>query len=448
MSEKIDLRSPPHDADIEACVLASMMLDEDVCRAVRPVLVPDDFYFPYNRLIYASVCGVTDAGRPADAMTVRAELHRRGDLDEAGGTAHLATVIGTVPTPAHGPHYAEIVRGHASARRLLSHIAKWQAALYAREDPGDVARLMAEQLLAAESRGGRATLVPFRDVVRGALEEIDNGGVPTLLTGLADLDGLTGGIGLGEYLLIGARPSVGKSLVCKDLARRLAAQGVPGVIVSVEEKLTKIGRNSLAAESGIENARLRQGYKLGGISPSEMGRLGEAAAAIENLPLWLTESAYTLADVLSAITTAVQRHGAKFVVVDYLQLVDAEADDGKRTERFVARISVSLKNLFKRLGVAGIVLSQLNRDSEADQRVPRMSDLRHSGQIEQDADQIWLLHRQDYYNRGVQGYVPDQTLDVIVAKQRDSATGIVKLHFDGARQRLGDRPHGAGDSPF
>jgi replicative DNA helicase len=281
---------------------------------------------------------------------------------------------------------------------------------------------------------------------------------PRTRTGLTDLDGICGGLPNGRLTVVAGRPGMGKSQLGKQIVRNVA-EGLPEKIVpqardawgtvlseawaipeqppkvcgivSIEETLDKIGKNYLSAASGIENNRLAYGTA----TPAEWRTIEAVSPAISDLPIFLTDKPVRLADVEGVITTMVTRHHCELVFVDYLQLIHGPETANKEQE--IARISTTLKNLGKTLGVTVMVAAQLSRANETGGvRRPSQSDLRHSGQIEQDGDLIILLHREDYYNYKKPDFEPNHTLEGIVAKNKDGPLGTAFMHFEGKYQTV------------
>jgi replicative DNA helicase len=236
-------------------------------------------------------------------------------------------------------------------------------------------------------------------------------------------------------VIVAGRPSMGKSLAAKELLKRLAARGLPCGLVSIEENRKKIGRNMLSSESGIENRMLRSKR----LTKDDWGRVTEAMPRLSKLPIYIDQQPQTLSQVIASATCMVSQYGCKVVAVDYLQLIDAELGGEYNEVAQVGHVSKELSRLRKRLDVTLVALAQLNRANESmSVRRPRLSDLRSSGQIEQDADVVILLHREDYYNRQKVDYPFDGCCEWIIAKARDAASGTVPMRFDEKTQRMSD----------
>jgi replicative DNA helicase len=432
---------PPHDLDAERALLGSMMLcgdEKGLLNEMRCGLGPDSFYLPEHGLLFEAIGALADANHPIDAVSVRAELSKHGKLIDAGGSEMVGEVLNAVPTAVHGGHYARIVRQMAGLRDLIHSANKTIRRAYGTsdgDDPvGETAQMAIQDLLRIEGRGKATAIHSTESLVHEVYDLIEAGGVPTVRTGIRDLDELTGGIGCGEMWILAGRPSMGKSTLGKQIAVNAARAGVPVGLISLEEHRHKVGRNLLAAEAGVDNHLIRKAR----LTECDWPRLAEGVARLAKLPLYVCDSAATLSDICSVAATMVARHGCKLLVVDYLQRV--AGGQGRTRYEQVTDVSIRIAGLLKRLNVAGLVLAQLRRIGDRGEAPrPRMDDLRDSGQVEQDADAILLLHREDYYHRGDHGYVPTHRAELILAKNRDgSRERDVVLRTDLAHQRFLD----------
>lgn len=435
-----------YDPGAEQCVLASLMLaagDDALFQDTAAGLRPESFGSGDHAEIYQALLAMKAAGQPIDAVLLREELIRRGRFKEVGGMPYLATILSSIPDASHGPQYADIVRRLAAKRHI---VATAHEAIKRASDPGfdpaEVQQWLGESMADLHVGSEATRILTHEEVLHNALAEVSGGGAPLLKTGLEPLDEAIGGLGIGEVTIIAARPSMGKSLLGKQLIASAAVKhGTRGGFVSVEERASKIGRNFLSAWGEVPNWQLRQGKLLA----EQERKLGAVLSRYATLPLFYNDTASEIEDVASVIATMARKHGAKLVLVDYLQLISARGFNTREQE--VAAVSRTLKNLAKRLEIALVVLAQLNRgnEREKDIRPPRMSDLRESGQIEQDADTILLLHRPDYYGRDLsaegQSYTPNREVHVIMGKTRDSVRGQdVILHSELDFQRFVPKP--------
>jgi replicative DNA helicase len=431
-------RTPPQDLAAEQSVLGGMLLSKDAIADVIEVLRGTDFYRPAHETIYQVVLDLYGAGEPADAVTASAELTKRGELGQIGGPAYLHTLISSVPTAANAGYYARIVRERAVLRRLVTAGTRIVQLGYA-TDGGDVEEIVN----AAQAEVYAVTFGPGSDDVRRAGDLLEDAieaveaashrnelaGIPT---GFADLDRLTNGLQPGQMVVIAARPSVGKSTAALDVLRSAARRGFPSAFFSLEMSRQEIMQRLLSAEARVPLQHIRTGQ----MREEDWTRLARAMGDLGDLPLFIDDTpGLTLAAIRAKARRLKQRDGLRLVVVDYLQLMTS----GKRVEsrqQEVSEFSRALKLLAKELEVPVIALSQLNRGPEQrhDKR-PQMSDLRESGGIENDADMVILLHREDMYEKESPRA---GEADFIVAKHRNGPTDTITVAFQGHYSRFVD----------
>jgi replicative DNA helicase len=433
-------RTPPQDIPAEQSVLGGMMLSKDAIADVVEQIKGMDFYRPAHELIYDSILDLYGRGEPADAVTVAAELTKRGEISRIGGAPYLHTLISMVPTAANAGYYARIVRERAVLRRLVEAGTRIVQLGYA-TDGGDVDDIVnnaqAEVYAVTEQRTSEDYL-PLADIINGTMEEIEaaghrGDGMVGVPTGFIELDKLTNGLHPGQMIVLAARPAIGKSTLGIDIARSAAIKNkMASVIFSLEMSRNEITMRMLSAEARVPLQNMRKGtmrdddwQKLA----STMGRMSEAPLFIDDSPNM------SLMEIRAKCRRLKQRHNLKLVVIDYLQLMSS----GKRVEsrqQEVSEFSRALKLLAKELEVPVIAISQLNRGAEqrTDKR-PQMSDLRESGSIEQDADIVILLHREDAYERESPRA---GEADLIVAKHRNGPTDTIVVGFQGHYARFVD----------
>ena len=425
-------RTPPQDLVAEQSVLGGMLLSKDAIGEVVEVLRSRDFYRPAHELIFDVIIDLYGHGEPADPVTVSAELTKRGEIARAGGAPYLHTLISAVPTAANAGYYAKIVRERAIARRLVEAGTKIVQLGYAAEGEVDSIVDMAEQEVyqVTERRVGE-DFVQLNTLIPAALDQIEkiqSGELAEgVMTGFKDLDQLTNGFHPGNMIVIAARPAVGKSTLGLDIARHASIHnGDCSVIFSLEMSRSEITMRMLSAEARVALNNIRSGT----LSDEEWSRLARRMGEINDAPLFIDDSAnLSMMEIRAKARRLKQRHNLKLVVIDYLQLMTS----GKRVEnrqQEVSEFSRQLKLLAKELNVPVVAISQLNRSPEQrSDKKPLLSDLRESGSIEQDADVVILLHRDDLYdsqNRSGEA-------DLIVAKHRNGPTKTVTvaslLHF-------------------
>jgi replicative DNA helicase len=433
-------RTPPQDIAAEQSVLGGMLLSKDAIADVIEVLRGVDFYRPAHEMVFEAILDLYGRGEPADAVTVADELNKRGELLRVGGPAYLHTLLSSVPTAANAGYYARIVHERAVLRRLVAAGTKIVQLGYA-TDGGDVDELVnaaqAEIYQVTERRNSEDYAI-LGEIIEGAIDEIEassarGDGLTGVPTGFADLDRLTNGLHPGQMIVIAARPAMGKSTVALDIARSAAIHHkMPTVIFSLEMGKNEITMRLLSAEARIPLQNMRKGT----MREEDWSRLARTMGDISDAPLFIDDSPnMALMEIRAKCRRLKQRHGLKLVVIDYLQLMSS----GKKVEsrqQEVSEFSRALKLLAKELEVPVIALSQLNRGPEQrTDKKPQMSDLRESGSIEQDADLIMLLHREDVYEKESPRA---GEADFIIAKHRNGPTDTIVVAFQGHYSRFVD----------
>lgn len=430
-------RTMPHDDVAEQSVLGGMLLSKDAIADVVESLRASDFYKPAHETIYEAILSLYGHGSPADAITVADELKKRGELTRVGGASYIHTLIASVPTAANAQYYAEIVKEHAIMRRLIEAGTKIAQLGYANETEVDTLVDQAQaEIYAVTDGNAKEDYVSFSEALEETINEIDANsnrpdGVYGVPTDFIEFDELTGGLHGGQMIVIAARPGVGKSTLALDIARSASIHHqMTTVFFSLEMSRTELAMRILSAEGKISMGRL----KKGDLGTEGWTNLATLQGRIDSAPLFIDDSPnMTLMEIRAKCRRLKQRNDLKLVVLDYLQLMSS----GKKVEsrqQEVSEFSRSLKLLAKELDVPVIALSQLNRGSEqrTDKR-PMVSDLRESGSIEQDADMVILLHREDMYN-------PDSErvgeADMIIAKHRGGPTRTIPLAFSGKYSRF------------
>ncbi len=436
-------RTPPQDNDAEQSVLGSMLLSKDAIADVIESVRGTDFYRPAHETIYDAMVDLYGRGEPVDPVTIAAELQRRGDLVRVGGAPYLHTLSASVPIAANAGYYAEIVREKAILRRLVDAGTRIAQMGYAGEGQVDdvVDRAQAE-VYGVTDRRASEDYAPLSDIMEATLDEIEAisnrdgefNGVPT---GFVDLDELTNGLHGGQMIIVAARPAVGKSTLGLDICRSASIHhGMSSVIFSLEMTRNEITMRMLSAEARIPLNHMRNGN----MNDEDWAKLARKMGEVSSAPMFIDDSPnMTMMEIRAKARRLKQRHDLRLIVIDYLQLMSS----GKKVESRqleVSEFSRQIKLLAKELDVPIIALSQLNRGPEqrSDKR-PMMSDLRESGSIEQDADMVILLHREDVYEK--ESTRPGEA-DLIVAKHRNGPTRDVVVAFQGHYSRFVDMAHG------
>jgi replicative DNA helicase len=438
-SSRIDIdRTPPQDILAEQCVLGGMLLSKDAIADVVEVLRPTDFYKPVHQTVYDAIIDLYGKGEPADPVTVAAELTRLGVLERTGGGPYLHTLIESVPTAANAGYYAEIVRERAILRRLVDAGTKvvqlgYGAAGGAGGDVDEVVDRAQAAVYEVVERRTSEDYVGLEDAMMSTLAELEaiqthQGALSGVPTGFRDLDELTNGLHPGQLVVIAGRPGLGKSTLGMDIMRAASIKNrLASVLFSLEMGKSEITMRLLSAESRVQLHRMRNG----GMSDDDWTRMARRMSEVADAPMFIDDSPnLTMMEIRAKARRLKQRHDLKLVVVDYLQLMTSPRRVESRQQE-VAEMSRSLKLLAKELGVPVVAISQLNRGAEQrSDKKPQLSDLRESGAIEQDADIVILLHREDAYEKESPRA---GEADLIVAKNRNGPTREIavssKLHY-------------------
>jgi replicative DNA helicase len=436
-------RMPPQDEHAEQSVLGAMLLSKDAIADVVEVIRGTDFYRPGHELIFDAVLDLYGRGEPADAITVSAELTRAGELARVGGAPYLHTLVAGVPVAANAGYYAGIVREKAILRRLIDAGTRIVQFGYSGEGQVDdvVDRAQAEVYGVTDKRTSEdyAPLSELMELTIDELEAIGNrdGAMAGVPTGFAELDELTNGLHGGQMIVVAARPAIGKSTIALDFARSAAVKHqLASVIFSLEMSRTEITMRLLSAEARIPLNHMRNGK----MSDDDWNKLVRKMGEVSEAPLFIDDSPnLTMMEIRAKARRLKQRHDLRFIIIDYLQLMTS----GKKVESRqleVSEFSRQIKLLAKELDVPVVAVSQLNRGSEQrTSKRPLLSDLRESGSIEQDADMVILLHREDVYERD--SARPGEA-DIIVAKHRNGPIKDMVLAFQGHYSRFVDMAQG------
>jgi len=433
-------RVPPQDLAAEQSVLGGMLLSKEAIADVVEVLRGEDFYRPAHQTVFNTILSLYARGEPADAVTVCAELGRLGELGRVGGAPYLHTLIASVPTASNAGYYAHIIAERATLRRLAeASVRIGQLAYGGGADVDQIVDRAQAEVYSVTDRRLSEDYIAIEHLVQPTLDEMEalaagDGAGQGVPTGFADLDELTGG-GLhpSQLVVMAGRPSSGKTTLALDCARSAAiAHGMPTVIFSLEMSRSEITMRLLSAEAKVALQKMRTGR----LNEEDWARLSRRVGTVADAPLYIDDSPnLTLMEIRAKARRLKQRHGLRLVVVDYLQLMSSPRRVESRQQE-VAEFSRSLKLLAKELDVPVLALSQLNRGPEQRQdKKPMLADLRDSGGVEQDADLVVLIHREDLYDRETSRA---GEADLLVAKHRNGPTGTVTVAFQGHYSRFVD----------
>ena len=431
-------RVPPQSIEAELSVLGAMMLKKEAVTQAIEMLHTHEFYRQAHRAVFEAMEGLVRDGEPVDIVTVTESLKKSGRLDQVGGVSFLANLTNSVPSTANLAHYAKIVKEKALLRALIDASTEIAGAAY--EASEDVARQLddAEQKILAIA-GGRITgsFTPIKEVVFDAVDRVSvlarsKGGITGLSTGLATLDSVTRGLQKSDLIVVAARPAMGKTAFVLNLATHVALQGKTVAFFSLEMPREQLMHRIFCAEGQIDATRLARGE----LDDDEWSRLVKVADRMLKAELYFDDtSSTTVMDIRTRARRLKSEHGLDLIAIDYLQLIQAPGRAENRTLA-VAEMTRSLKVLARELEVPIIVLSQLSRATEgrSDKR-PMLSDLRESGSIEQDADIVMFLYREDYYNQDTENA---NITELSIAKHRNGATDTLKLFFQKEYTRFRD----------
>lgn len=437
-------RAPPCDVSAEMAVLGSILLFPDVANDLALVLRADDFYDDANRKLYQHMMAMVDANVKIDVMLLVNRLKQASDYELVGGSSYLAKLAHTVANAAHAVYYAEIVRSKATFRKLI------EAGTSILRDAYDEAFEAKELLSQAEQRvfsiqddRSSQSAESINDLLTQALDRIDarlqgthtDGGVNTHFV---DYDAMSGGFHNGELIILAARPSMGKTAFAMNVAENVALrETVPVLFVSLEMSGIELADRLLCSVARVSGHRLRNGT----ITQEERKRLVEKAMEISNAPLYVDDAPSRTVSEISAVARRIRQREKRLgmIVIDYLQLIQPDNPKDPRQEQ-VAKIARRLKGMARELEVPVLCLSQLNRQAEdsKDHR-PRLSHLRESGAIEQDADVVMFVHREEYYHRGDEASQYAGQAEIIIAKQRNGPIGEVELVWEKEFTRFSDK---------
>jgi replicative DNA helicase len=433
-------RVPPQDLDAEQSVLGGMLLSKDAIADVVEILKGRDFYRPAHETVYQAILDLYAKGEPADPITVAAELTKRGEITKVGGPPYLHTLVQTVPTAANAEYYAQIVHERAVLRRLVEAGTRITQMGYAAD--GDIDEIVngaqAEIFAVTEQRTAEDYL-PLSEIMEGALDEIEaigsrSGEMTGVPTGFTDLDQLTNGLHPGQMIIIAARPAMGKSTLALDFARAASIKhNLPSVIFSLEMGRNEIAMRLLSAEARVALHHMRSGT----MTDEDWTRLARRMPDVSAAPLYIDDSPnLSMMEIRAKCRRLKQRNELKLVIIDYLQLMQSGSKRSESRQQEVSDMSRNLKLLAKELELPVIALSQLNRGPEQrTDKKPMVSDLRESGSIEQDADMVILLHREDAYEKESPRA---GEADIIVGKHRNGPTATITVAFQGHYSRFVD----------
>lgn len=443
MSELWNDRTPPHNIEAEQAVLGAVFLEPEALARATEFLVPEDFYRASHQRIFNAMVSLTDKGEPIDLVTVTSELADANILEEVGGVSYLSDLAGSVPTAANIEYYSKIVDEKSLLRRLIRTATDIVTSGYSNDDEvEDVLNDAEKNILDVSQRKRSGAFQNIKDVLIDVYDNIEQlhhhkAQVTGVASGYRDLDQITSGFQRNDLIIIAARPSVGKTAFALNIAQNVAIHAEENVaIFSLEMGAEQLVSRMLCAEGNIDAQRLRTGR----LEAEDWGKLTMAMGSLSNAGIYIDDTpGIRVSDIRSKCRRLKQENGLGMILIDYLQLIQGSANSRENRQQEVSEISRSLKALARELNVPLIALSQLSRGVESRQdKRPMMSDLRESGSIEQDADIVGFLYRDDYYDQESE---KQNIIEIIISKQRNGPVGTVELAFVKEYNKFVDLDH-------
>ncbi|MDE2001304.1 MAG: replicative DNA helicase [Patescibacteria group bacterium] len=428
------LKVPPQNAEAEQSVLGALMLDRNAVINVADVLLPDDFYKPANTKIYEAILALYEKREPIDILSVTEKLKNEGVLKQIGGQTYLTQLIESVPSAAHADHYAKIVKEKKVLRDLIKTSAEiTENAFSSNEDIEDILDAIEQKIFSISQHSFNQKFSPLSDELKTAFERIEKlhsgeGTMRGVPTGFAGIDNMLSGFQKSDLVILGARPSLGKTSLALDIARHVAVkEGLPVGIFSLEMSREQIVDRFISSEAQIPLWELRTGRLK---ADEDFQLIQHALDNLSRAPVYIDDTpSPTILQMRSMARRLQAEHGLSLIVVDYLQLIQPRMHSDNVVQQ-VTEFSRGLKSMARELNVPVLALSQLSREvDKRDNKRPRLSDLRESGSIEQDADVVMFIYRKDRNVANPMGD-DDNTAEIIIAKHRNGPVGTVKLKFD------------------
>ena len=424
-------RVPPQNIEAEQAVLGAMLIKKEAIAEVQEILQPDDFYREAHRIVYEAMVQLQNNDEAVDLVTLTEQLRKSEQLDKIGGLAFITQLANAVPTAANVVYHAKIVKEKAELRSLINAATAIASAAY--EDNTDVENIMDDaekKILAVANRQNGGAFESMKSIVMRTFERINvlyesKCGLTGISSGFKDLDKLTAGLQKSDLILVAARPSMGKTAFTLNIASYVGTHGGKVAFFSLEMSKEQLMQRMLCAEGGIDATKLRTGQ----LDTQEWNKLVHVADTLSRAPIYIDDTAgITVMELRSKARRLKAEHGLDLIIIDYLQLMQGRpSKNGDNRQQEISEISRSLKALARELDVPVIALSQLSRSVESRQiKKPMLSDLRESGSLEQDADIVMFLYREDYYDKDTEN---KNITDIIVAKHRNGPVDTISLFF-------------------
>jgi len=429
-------RIPPYNIEAEESLLGAMLISRDSVSAILQIVKSDDFYRSSNQMIFEAILDMYSKGDPADPITVADHLKKKGQLDKVGGKTFIHSLISNIPLAANAEYYARIVRNHSILRKLI--YAATEIATMGYEVPEDLSGAVdkAQELIFSiykdlNEGNSRNAVSIMKDIVSEVYEKVevlheagsDVSGIPT---GFVDFDHYSSGLHNSDMLVVAARPGMGKTALVLGMAKNIALkEKIPIAVFSLEMSKQQVAQRMMSAQSRIDLQRLRDGK----IRENEWIRLASAIEKLAECKIYIDDSAFlTVMDLRSRARMMASTYGIKLLIVDYLQLMQSTLNYRGNKVLEITEISQNLKSIAKEINIPVIAVSQLSREVEKrEKKRPQLSDLRESGSIEQDADMVAFIYRDEYYDERSSR---KGQAELIIAKHRNGPTGSLNLQFD------------------
>ncbi|MFV8826203.1 replicative DNA helicase [Alkalihalobacterium sp. APHAB7] len=431
MSDLFADRTPPQNIEAEQAVLGAIFIEEQALVTASERLIPEDFYRSAHQRIYEVMLSLAEKGEPVDLITVTSDLQDRNWLDDVGGVSYLSDLANAVPTASNIDYYSRIVEEKSLLRRLIRVATNIAADGYTSEDEVDAILDTAEKtILDVAQRKNSGAFIAIKDVLVETYDRIEalekqSGEITGIPSGFVELDRMTAGFQRNDLIIVAARPSVGKTAFALNIAQNVATKTDENVaIFSLEMSASQLVQRILCAEGNIDAQKMRTGQ----LEPDDWQKLTMAMGSLSKAGIFIDDTpGVKVNDIRAKCRRLKQEKGLGMILIDYLQLIQGSGRGGENRQQEVSEISRTLKAIARELEVPVIALSQLSRGVESRQdKRPMMSDIRESGSIEQDADIVAFLYRDDYYDKESEN---KNIIEIIIAKQRNGPVGTVELAF-------------------
>ena len=432
---------PPQSIEAEQSVLGSLLMDKDAVIKVADILIKDDFYKETHGMIYEAILELYEKRMPVDVVTLTDQLEKQEILEQVGGASYLTTLVNSVPSASRVAHYAKIVQQKATLRRLINAASKNLELGY--QEDRDIESVLDEaekNIFAVSQKFLKQAFTPLKDILSDTFERIDSlhkhkGALRGVPTGFSQLDNLLGGFQNSDLIIIAGRPSMGKSSLVSSLILNAAVQAkIPIGFFSLEMSKEQVVDRFLCAQAGVDSWRLR----TGNLDEEDFPKIGYAMGILSESPIFVDDSpTATPIEIRTKARRLQSEHGLGLLVVDYLQMMYSSGRHAAESRvQEVSEISRLLKGIARELNIPVIAVSQLSRAVEQrPSHIPQLADLRESGSLEQDADVVMFIYREDYYDKDTER---KNITDILIKKHRNGPTGEVQLYFIPEQMRFSD----------